>query len=141
MGEAPGEGPGVAVGGGGHSIPGWSVCEGGLMIDLSPMKTVHVDVPRRVATAEPVTDAPTITTSSCTAEEAAAHMPPRIAAADARNTHETRVRPEVLGHTVASSLWQSSMSDQRQFPPEVAVLTFGEHARHLFSPSRVPAPS
>jgi len=32
----------LAVKGGGHSIPGWSVCEGGLMIDLSPMKAVHV---------------------------------------------------------------------------------------------------
>jgi hypothetical protein len=43
----------LAVKGGGHSIPGWSVCEGGLMIDLSPMKAVHVDVARRMATAEP----------------------------------------------------------------------------------------
>ena len=38
---------------------------------------------------------------------------------------------------LASSQWQSSMSDRRQFPREVVVLTFGEHARHLFSPSRV----
>lgn len=43
----------LAVKGGGHSIPGWSVCEGGLMIDLSPMKAVHVNVERRIATAEP----------------------------------------------------------------------------------------
>src|SRR5688572_4435395 len=43
----------LAVKGGGHSIPGWSVCEGGLMIDLSPMKAVHVDVARGIATAEP----------------------------------------------------------------------------------------
>jgi FAD/FMN-containing dehydrogenase len=50
---AAGSGMLLAVKGGGHSIPGWSVCEGGVMIDLSPMKGVHVDVQRRVATAEP----------------------------------------------------------------------------------------
>ncbi|HVL59303.1 MAG TPA: FAD-binding oxidoreductase, partial [Burkholderiaceae bacterium] len=43
----------LSVKGGGHSIPGWSVCEGGLMIDLSPMKAVTVDPQQRLATAEP----------------------------------------------------------------------------------------
>ncbi len=43
----------VAVRGGGHSIPGHSVCEGGLMIDLSPMKGLDVDVDRGLALAEP----------------------------------------------------------------------------------------
>jgi FAD/FMN-containing dehydrogenase len=43
----------LAVRAGGHSIPGWSVCEGGLMIDLSPMKGIAVDAARCVATAEP----------------------------------------------------------------------------------------
>ena len=43
----------LAVRAGGHSIPGWSVCEGGLMIDLSLMKGIAVDAGRLVATAEP----------------------------------------------------------------------------------------
>ena len=43
----------IAVRGGGHSIPGLSVCEGGLMVDLSPMKRIEVDADQRLATAEP----------------------------------------------------------------------------------------
>lgn len=42
----------VAVKGGGHSYSGLSVCDGGLMIDLSPMKGVHVDPAERTARAE-----------------------------------------------------------------------------------------
>ena len=33
----------IAVRGGGHNIAGNAVCEGGMLIDLSPMKSVHVD--------------------------------------------------------------------------------------------------
>jgi FAD/FMN-containing dehydrogenase len=43
----------VAVRGGGHSLPGHSVCEGGFMIDLAPMKRVGVDASRKLATIEP----------------------------------------------------------------------------------------
>jgi FAD/FMN-containing dehydrogenase len=43
----------TAVRGGGHSIPGHSVCEGGLMIDLSPMKGMRIDVEARTAQAQP----------------------------------------------------------------------------------------
>jgi len=43
----------VAIRGGGHNIAGNAVCDGGLMIDLSPMKAVHVDASARRATVEP----------------------------------------------------------------------------------------
>src|ERR1700747_1708523 len=42
----------VSVRGGGHNITGNAVCEGGLMIDLSPMKGVRVDPVARTARAE-----------------------------------------------------------------------------------------
>lgn len=43
----------VSVRGGGHSVAGHGVCEGGLMIDLSLMKGVEVDPVRQIATAQP----------------------------------------------------------------------------------------
>jgi FAD/FMN-containing dehydrogenase len=43
----------VAVRGGGHNIGGNAVCDGGLTIDLSRMKSVRVDPARRIARAEP----------------------------------------------------------------------------------------
>jgi FAD/FMN-containing dehydrogenase len=42
----------VSVKGGGHNITGNAVCEGGLMIDLSPMTSVRVDPVQRAARAE-----------------------------------------------------------------------------------------
>ncbi len=43
----------VSVRGGGHNVAGAAVCEGGLMIDLSPMKAIEVDPRRREAVASP----------------------------------------------------------------------------------------
>ena len=42
----------VAVRGGGHSFPGHSVCDGGLVIDLSAMKAIRVDIRKRTAWAQ-----------------------------------------------------------------------------------------
>ena len=42
----------LSVKGGGHNITGNAVCEGGLMIDLSPMKSVRVDPAGHTARAE-----------------------------------------------------------------------------------------
>jgi len=39
----------VSVRGGGHNYAGFALCEGGLMIDLTPMKTVTVDAESRTA--------------------------------------------------------------------------------------------
>lgn len=43
----------VAIRGGGHNIAGNALCDGGLVIDLSPMKRVEVDARARRATVEP----------------------------------------------------------------------------------------
>ncbi len=43
----------VSVRGGGHNYAGKAVCDGGLMIDLSPMKGIRVDPRRRTARAQP----------------------------------------------------------------------------------------
>jgi FAD/FMN-containing dehydrogenase len=42
----------VAIRGGGHNVAGKSVCDGGLMLDLSRMKGIHVDPERRTARAQ-----------------------------------------------------------------------------------------
>jgi FAD/FMN-containing dehydrogenase len=42
----------ISVRGGGHNVAGKAVTEGGLMIDLSPMKGIHVDPTRRTVRAQ-----------------------------------------------------------------------------------------
>jgi FAD/FMN-containing dehydrogenase len=42
----------VAVRGGGHSVGGYGVCEGGLVVDMAPMKGIWIDPKRRVARAQ-----------------------------------------------------------------------------------------
>ncbi len=43
----------LSIKGGGHNIAGLAVCEGGLMLDMSLLRGVHVDPATRVARAEP----------------------------------------------------------------------------------------
>jgi hypothetical protein len=42
----------LSIRGGGHSVAGKAVCDGGLMLDLSPMKGIRVDPARRTAQAQ-----------------------------------------------------------------------------------------
>ena len=42
----------VSVKGGGHNVSGHAVCDGGLMIDLSPMKSIYVNTSAQTARAE-----------------------------------------------------------------------------------------
>ena len=42
----------LSIKGGGHSIQGFGVCEGGLMVDLGRMRAIHIDPATRTAVAE-----------------------------------------------------------------------------------------
>ncbi len=43
----------ISVRGGGHNVAGTAVCDAGMMIDLSRLKRIEVDAPRRRASVEP----------------------------------------------------------------------------------------
>lgn len=43
----------VAVRGGGHNVAGNAVCDGGVVIDLSAQKAIHVDPEKRIARVQP----------------------------------------------------------------------------------------
>jgi hypothetical protein len=43
----------LSVRGGGHSLAGYGTNNGGIVLDLSPMKALHIDVDRRLAWAQP----------------------------------------------------------------------------------------
>lgn len=43
----------LSVKGGGHNVAGRAVCDGGLMLDLSPMKGIEIDAERQSARVEP----------------------------------------------------------------------------------------
>src|SRR4051812_742892 len=47
------EGVDVAVRAGSHSAPGFATTDDGIVIDLSPLKAIHVDPARRVAWVQP----------------------------------------------------------------------------------------
>ena len=47
------EGLEIAVRGGSHSAPGFATTDGGLVIDLSPLRAIHVDPARRIAWVQP----------------------------------------------------------------------------------------
>jgi FAD/FMN-containing dehydrogenase len=50
---ARGEGLEMAVRAGSHAAPGFATTEGGVVIDLSPLKAIHVDPARRIAWVQP----------------------------------------------------------------------------------------
>jgi FAD/FMN-containing dehydrogenase len=53
VGFARSEGMELVVRAGGHSLAGHSTCDGGLVVDLSPMKGIRVDAAARLAVLEP----------------------------------------------------------------------------------------
>jgi hypothetical protein len=51
--HARAEGMEIAVRAGGHAAPGFGTTEGGMLIDLSPLKAIHIDPARQIAWVQP----------------------------------------------------------------------------------------